>query len=113
MAIDTENETLLSLTEATKVLPRVNGRKPAISTLWRWCRKGLRGVKLEYVRYGRNIVTTRQALGRFFTTLAEVDSVLESAPAEKPSFLNRTPITSKARLRSLQEADAILERAGV
>lgn len=69
MAIDIENETLLTLTEATKVLPRLNGRRPAISTLWRWCRKGLRGVRLEYIRIGRNIATSREALSRFFNAL--------------------------------------------
>ena len=115
MAIDPEIEELLSLTDATKVLPRIGGRKPAISTLWRWCRKGLRGVSLEYLRYGRNIVTTRQALMRFFAALAQVDAQIEAnaEPVARPSCLHRTPITSKARLRSLQEADAILERAGI
>jgi hypothetical protein len=47
------DERLITLTEATKVLPTVNGKRPAICTLWRWCRKGLRGVFLEYVRVGR------------------------------------------------------------
>lgn len=46
MAIDIQTESLLSLTEATKALPRVNGKRPSISTLWRWCRRGLRGVRL-------------------------------------------------------------------
>ncbi len=55
MGINIEIEDVMSLTEATKVLPKVNGKRPAISTLWRWCRRGLRGVHLEYVRVGRNI----------------------------------------------------------
>ena len=58
-------EELFTLTEATKVMPRVNGRRPAVSTLWRWCRKGLNGVHLEYLRVGHNIVTSRKALLRF------------------------------------------------
>ena len=62
MAIDINREKLVSLTEATKVLPSINGKRPAISTLWRWCRKGLRGERLEYVRIGRNIATSREAL---------------------------------------------------
>jgi hypothetical protein len=41
MAIDIATETIVSLTEATKILPKVNGKRPANSTLWRWCRKGI------------------------------------------------------------------------
>ena len=67
------SEQLITLTEAAKLLPRVNGRKPAVCTLWRWCRKGLRGQFLAYVRVGRRICTTRQAMLRFFTDLAEID----------------------------------------
>jgi len=71
-----EDEELLTLAEATKVMPRINGRRPAICTLWRWCRKGLRGVHLEYLRIGRNIVTSRRALRRFFADLAAADREL-------------------------------------
>ena len=35
-------EKLITLGKAVKYLPKVNGKKPAISTLWRWCRKRLR-----------------------------------------------------------------------
>ncbi len=44
MPIDIQKEQVVTLTEATRILPRVNGKGPAICTLWRWCRKGLRGV---------------------------------------------------------------------
>ena len=113
MAINVENETLLTLTEATKVLPKVNGRKPAVSTLWRWCRRGLRGVRLEYLRIGRNIVTSPQALHRFFAALAEADEQVESQSFAKPKCLQKRGISAKARLRSLEQADAILARAGI
>ncbi len=76
------DEQLITLTEATKALPTVNGKRPAICTLWRWCRKGLRGVFLaEYVRVGREtrlrrgfggqVCTTREALLRFFSEPVE------------------------------------------
>jgi len=111
MAIDITNETIVSLTEATKILPKVNGRRPAITTLWRWCRKGLRGVSLEYIRIGRNIATSREALNRFFVALAEQDE----RPAETPQRRQPQPLvtTSRDRQRSLAEADRILERAGI
>jgi len=41
------DEDLITLTEAAKCLPKVNGKKPAVCTLWRWCRRGLRGISLD------------------------------------------------------------------
>jgi len=64
-------EELLSLQEAVRLVPKVNGRHMATTTLWRWCRKGLSGVRLEHVRAGRNYATSRQALERFFVALRD------------------------------------------
>ena len=103
-------EQLITLTEATKLLPHVDGRKVAVCTLWRWCRRGLRGVFLEYVRVGRKICTTREALLRFFTDLAELD---EQSPPQPAPLSTRTPVTSRQRQRALAEAEAILQEAGI
>jgi hypothetical protein len=106
------DEQLITLTEAAKHLPRIDGRKVSVCTLWRWCRKGLRGARLEYLRVGRRVCTTREALMRFFTNLAELDERVP--PPGRPSFLaGRKPITSKQRLRALAETDEILERARI
>ena len=113
MAIDPDQENVMSLTEATRVLPRINGRKPAVSTLWRWCRKGLRGVHLEYLRVGRNIVTSKEALHRFFTVLAEADEALEDAPPARPACLKKTGISARARQRALEEAEAVCAEARI
>jgi len=102
MPIDTQSEEMLSLTEATKVLPRHNGKRVAISTLWRWCRQGLGGVHLEYVRIGRRIATSRGALSRFF-----------NAPAYRYAERRPRPPTPRARQRAIEEADRILTEAGI
>ena len=83
--------------------------------LWRLARpccaahKSLRGKFLGYVRvgrrtrlrpffakaskgYGRQVCTTREALLRSFTDLAELD---EPGRCAKPPSLKRTPITSR------------------
>ena len=104
------DEELITLSQATRRLPRIEGRKVAASTLWRWCRQGLRGVFLEYVRVGRRICTSREALLRFFTALADLD---ERTCPPTPPRQTRRPITSRQRRRALREADAILERAGI
>lgn len=71
MALNEDN--LLSLHEATQYVPAINGKRHATSTLYRWCRRGIGGVRLEYVRIGRNIATTAEALDQFFKALAAAD----------------------------------------
>ena len=92
------SEQLITLTEAAKLLPRVNGRKPAV---------------LAYVRVGRRICTTRKAMLRFFTDLAEIDERHAPAHYTKPVSLRHKPITSRERQRALAEADRILEEVGI
>jgi len=107
------DESLISLGEAAKLLPKVNGKKPAICTLWRWCRKGLRGVSLEYIRVGRKICTSHEAMLRFFADLADLDEQVEPDRYVKPASLNRRPITSRQRQRALAKTDAFLQEAGI
>lgn len=79
-------ESLLGLAEATKDLPRIGGKRPAISTLWRWATQGLRGVRLEYVRVGHRVCTSREALDRFFARLAQADDEQRAHRALTPAF---------------------------
>ena len=100
----THAEELLSLAEAAVRLPRINGRKPHTATLWRWCRRGCRGTRLEYVRIGCKIATSTEALDRFFNALAAADTALGAdasmtAPRRKSRL--RTP---KARQRAIEVA---------
>ena len=37
---DGPDEELITLAEATRHLPKADGRKVAVCALWRWCRKG-------------------------------------------------------------------------
>ena len=73
------DEKLITLTEATRHLPKVDGKKVSVCTLWRWCRKGVRGAFLECVRVGRRICTTREAMLRFFTDLAKLTATATSS----------------------------------
>ena len=95
------------------MLPKVTSKRPAVSTLWRWCRKGLRGQFLEYVRVGRKICTTREALLRFFSELADLDDRLPPDTRHRPAVTKRPRVTSRQRQRALADADAVLERAGI
>lgn len=65
----------LNLTEAARAIP---GRLHS-STLWRWCRKGVRArsgerVRLQHVRLGGRVLTTRDWLDDFGRQLALADT---------------------------------------
>jgi len=106
------DDLLITLAEASRRLPRIDGRKIAVATIWRWCRRGLRGVRLEYVRLGRKICTSHEALVRFFSALTSLDE--QTAQLHRPPLHpKRRPITSKQRLRAVADADAVLQRAGI
>ena len=83
-----------SLADRVHTAPAQGGRQEGFRLhLWRWCRRELRGVFLEYVRVGRRICTTREALLRFFTVLAELDERVDPDHYSKPLAFKRTPTT--------------------
>lgn len=95
--LDINSETPLSLADAAKSLPPINGRRIHTSTLWRWMRRGVRGARLEHARLGRRVVTSREALARFASRLAEVEDTPRHAasPVRTPS---RTPAQRSAAI---------------
>ena len=93
--IDINREQLLSLGEASRQFPPVNGRHPSPNTLWRWCRRGVHGVTLQYVRIGRRICTTPAACSRFANALAEADEPLPKTDPER-SVVNRRAAHERA-----------------
>ena len=108
MAIDLQNEQLLSLTDATKAIPLIDGKRPHVSTIWRWCRRGVRGVRLEYVRLGHRVCTSIEALSRFSQQLAEADQLELATP---PSIPKRR--SDKQQQKRIAAAERTLERAGI
>ena len=72
-------ENLISFSTAVRSLPEVNGRRHSPSTLYRWARWGIRGIRLEYLRIGRCMVTSQEALERFFANLAVADDQAAAA----------------------------------
>lgn len=72
----------LTTAQAGRMLPG----HPDPSTVWRWMKKGRGGIRLDYVRVGRKIVTDRPALERFVQRLTEADAAPDAptAPAADP-----------------------------
>ncbi len=109
MAIDFQNEQLLSLTDAARAVPPIDGKRPHVSTIWRWCRKGVRGIQLEYVRLGHRVCTSERALARFSQRLAEADAEPRS---HSPPSRATTPSECQQK-KSHQRAEVELNRAGI
>lgn len=101
---------LLTLSQASKRLPRVNGKRIHVSTLWRWCRKGLKGICLEYSRVGRSIMVSEAALNQFFTSLAQADAEQTDSHDFKPRPKRRRPGNRQA---SIDEANTVLRKARI
>jgi|CXWL01.1.fsa_nt_gi hypothetical protein len=107
-----QTETVGTFNEIASRLPRLDGKRIALSTLWRWSTKGCRGVRLEARRLGGRYITSIEAVDRFSARLAELDA-LPSEPkprAEKQVPISRTPAQ---RQRAIEAAEARLAAAGV
>lgn len=68
------DEELIPLKEASRLLPTRNGKRTHYSTLFRWATKGTKGRKLDSVMIGGVRYTSKEALGRFSVSPAMVDT---------------------------------------
>jgi hypothetical protein len=109
MAIDINAENVMTLAEAASALPRLNGRKLHISTLWRWARVGCKGVKLDYTRLGHRILVSREGCARFMAALAKAEPVPRPRVPD-PQPATRTP---ERKAKDIAKARAELAELGV
>jgi len=70
----------MSLVDAAVYLGKLTGKKPHVSTLWRWCLKGCKGVRLESICIGGKRFVTATAIERF----VEASTVSRSVRQEPP-----------------------------
>lgn len=65
--IDITTEKLVDLNEAARLLPKNDGKRVPLVVIWRWCTKGIGPdhLKLEYVKLGREIFTSEEAVYQF------------------------------------------------
>ncbi len=99
--IDLSTEQLLTLTQATKLLPgRRPGRGPSIQCVYRWSTYGCRGVFLETIQVGGTRCTSTEALQRFCERLS-------TGTARGAS------VTRRQREKQIRAAEIRLEQAGI
>ena len=101
VGLDLENDVVLALRDVAKrVPPSRRGKRCNISTVYRWCSRGVRGRKLQSWEFGGKRITTVRALEEFCRPVTD-----ESAPDAPP--------TSAAAARADRRAAEELEEAGI
>ena len=104
--IDISLEETFSLTEAAKRLPcRRKGKRPNVSTLYRWAQTGCRGIVLETISIGATRCTSMEALQRFF------DALTEQANGKQPP--PKKPRMTATRRKQIAAAEKRLSRSGL
>jgi hypothetical protein len=58
-------EDVITIPQACDEIKATTGHKPDRATVYRWVLNGVEGQRLEAVRVGRQILTSRQAITRF------------------------------------------------
>ena len=98
----------MTLAEITKRLPPLNGKRLHTSTVFRWCKNGIRGIHLKYAKIGRVIVISETDLNHFFAALAQAEQ-----PKTFPITRRRRRRRSTDRQRAIEHANLVLQRAGI
>lgn len=78
-----QREQLVTLAEAAAWVRDRSGRKTHLATLHRWALRGCRGRRLETLLIGRQRMTSREALHRFFEARPPADQ--PAAPVSPPA----------------------------
>ena len=70
--IDIHNETLISISDTAKHLPRrPNGKTVHVSAVYRWIKKGIKGVRLESAKIAGCTYASLEALQRWSDALTD------------------------------------------
>lgn len=80
--IDFAHESPLTLQQAAEIVPWPGGQ-PTYETLRRWASKGVGGHRLEAVRCGGRVLTTKAAVHRFLRVLSGGVQITDSKAASK------------------------------
>ena len=99
------DEALCTFSEAAAWLPPIGGKRISTATLWRWARKGIKGLHLETRRIGIRFLTSREALDRFAKALSElpVGNNNTLRPTSPPSRRGRSEAQRKTDITRAQK----------
>ena len=107
--LDLPDEKPLTLRQAAAFIGEATGRTPLLNTLYRWCNKGARGVKLESFCVGRIRFVTVAALERFIERCSAAGSTTEPVVAIDVTP-HRSPEVRRQAERRAREIDEARRR---
>jgi len=98
----------MTLPDAADYLGRITGSKPHVSTLWRWCLKGCKGVRLESLCIGGKRYVTASSLSHFVAASTSKQTAQEVT--EVRITRNEPPHVTRHNQRRRAEIDAARRR---
>jgi hypothetical protein len=111
---DLREDRAMPLREAAEHLGKLTGQKPHISTLWRWCLKGCKGVVLESICIGGKRFVTAGSIERFITDSTAARPRQRQQPTlpaiNQPAARARLADVMRKNDRRRQEIDAARRR---
>jgi hypothetical protein len=103
--IDIHDDQLLTPAQAASLRPSGRrGRPTHPSTIYRWMKFGVRGVRLDSVRIGGSLYTSREAFQRF------ADQLTNPIPVPSSSSV---PASKRRDRLSRMRAGSLLDRLGI
>ncbi len=88
----------IRFSQAAKLVPGTR----SVATLYRWAKKGVRGVHLRHIRVGGVNYTKEEWLEKFFEECAEADIAGQRVPEARPSHI--CIVDHETAERELEEA---------
>jgi hypothetical protein len=102
--IDLDANTAITLTEAAALIGSCTGRRPSSSTCWRWALRGVRGRKLEVMRVGGTLYTTRASVEAFLANEHRPSFSEQQAPPTRPASRTLASVLAAERRQREQRA---------
>jgi Protein of unknown function (DUF1580) len=97
---DIHAEHLLTMREASRLFPGSRqGRPTHVATVYRWAVRGVRNIRLETVRIGGCLYTSREAMQRFAENLTTNGEARSDGPA--PPARGKSAAVVDEKLREL------------
>jgi len=106
MSIDPQRDKLISIAQASKLFPSIDGKSKSIKSIYRYTTTGVRGVVLDSYVNANAVCTTAAAIKEFLEKTATQRSGNNPSVSRQQSDLSRKRSVAKAT----KKADRLLSK---